>query len=213
MTAEFTLPNRSVRSTRESPTKEIMTSRCPTILTANPASIAIGGGISSTIQNRTHRHSPPSPSPPPRHSHFLSAANSLDLRFPRTLAKSPTTSPPFLLPLSLTLGYFTANPYYVSDRSSILSPPAFYTPPPSRAPPATNRNDFMNTFMSNFFEKILDCLLIITTTTKICFLQFWKKNKNKIAAKTHEPKRSDENTEQRNRSVESGSPGTCHDAR
>ncbi len=121
-------------------------------------------------------NSPPSPSPP-RHSHFLSAANSLDLRFPKTLAKSPTTSPPFLLPLSLTLGYFTANPYYVSDRSSILSPPAFYTPP-HPAPPATNRNDFMNTFMSNFFEKILDCLLIITTTTKICFLQFWKKKKN-----------------------------------
>jgi hypothetical protein len=64
-----------------------MTSRCPTILTANPASIAIGGGISSTIQNRTHRHSPPSPPPPPPppHSHFLSAANSLDLRLPKRL--------------------------------------------------------------------------------------------------------------------------------
>jgi hypothetical protein len=44
------------------------------------------------------------------------------------------------------------------------------------------------------------------------FLAILEKKK-RIAAKTHEPKRSDENTEQRNRSVESGSPGTCHDAR
>lgn len=43
MTAEFTLPNRSVRRTRQRPAKEIITSRCPTILAATPASI---GGIS-----------------------------------------------------------------------------------------------------------------------------------------------------------------------
>jgi hypothetical protein len=103
-----------------------MTSRCPTILTANPASIAIGGGMSSTIQNRTHRHRPASP--PPRHSHFLSAANSLNLRFPKrllhhqqhllhshsrflslsdfsqqTLTTSATGAPFFLLPLSTLL--------------------------------------------------------------------------------------------------------------
>jgi len=153
MTAEFTLPNRSVRSTRESPTKEIMTSRCPTILTANPASIAIGGGISSTIQKTAHTDT---------QSSFSSSSSSQPLSFrckfpqspiPKTLATSPTTSPPFLLPLSLTLGFLPANPYYVSDRSSILPPPAFYTPggPPPR--PATNRKDFMNTFISNFFLK------------------------------------------------------------
>jgi hypothetical protein len=123
MTAEFTLPNRSVRSTRESPTKEIMTSRCPTILTANPASIAIGGGISSTIQKTAHTDTQSS----------FSSSSSQPLSFrckfpqspiPKTLATSPTKSPPFLLPLSLTLGFLPANPYYVSDRSSILSPPA-----------------------------------------------------------------------------------------
>lgn len=46
MTAELTLPNRSVRRTRQRPAKEIITSRCPTILAATPASI---GGISPSL--------------------------------------------------------------------------------------------------------------------------------------------------------------------